>query len=136
MSEVHISTDPSKLDVDLIHAYLSKESYWAGGRSKEDVILSINHSLCFGIYLHDKQIGFARVVTDYTNFAYLADVFVLTEYRKKGLSIKLIGFILDHPQLAKIKRWMLGTRDAHELYKKFGFSSPAHPDRWMEKVIQ
>lgn len=118
-----ISTDPSLLDIDTIHGYLSKESYWAQNIPKAIVEKSISNSLCFGLYHHDKQIGFARLVTDKATFAYLADVFILEAYRKKGLSKWLMEIIQAHPELQGLRRWMLGTRDAHSLYEQFGWTA-------------
>ncbi|MEO8181816.1 MAG: GNAT family N-acetyltransferase [Deltaproteobacteria bacterium] len=118
-----ISTAPERLDLDVIHAFISS-SYWAPGRSRERVERSIAHSLPFGLY-HSPgeqraQVGFARVVTDYSTFAYLADVFVLEAHRGRGLGVWLVETVLAVPELAGA-RWMLGTRDAHELYRKFEF---------------
>jgi GNAT superfamily N-acetyltransferase len=120
--EYLISTDPSLLNADVIHDYLSKESYWAQNIPKEVVEKSISNSLCFGLYKNDEQVGFARLVTDRATFAYLADVFILSAYRGKGLSKWLIGTIHAHPELQGLRRWMLGTRDAHALYEKFGWT--------------
>ena len=117
-----ISTDSSLLNIDVIYNYLSTESYWAKNIPKELVIKSIINSLCFGLYQQQKQVGFARVVTDKTTFAYLADVFILEEYRKKGLSKWLIETIQAYPDLQGLRRWMLGTRDAHGLYEKLGWT--------------
>ena len=131
-----ISTDRALLNVDLIHNYLSNESYWATGRSREVVERSIANSLPFGIYRDRAQVGFARVVTDYATFAVLADVFVLREHRRKGLSIWLMEVIISHPRLQGFRRWILSTDDAHGLYKRFGFVSLLRPDRWMERPDQ
>jgi GNAT superfamily N-acetyltransferase len=117
-----ISTDPSLLDIDIIFNYLSLESYWAKGIPREVVEKSIAHSLCFGLYHGQQQIGFARLVTDEATFAYLADVFVLEEHRGKGLSKWLMEVIHAHPGLQGLRRWVLGTRDAHTLYEKFGWT--------------
>ncbi len=117
-----ISTDSSFLDIDVIYNYLSTESYWAKNIPKELVIKSIINSLCFGLYHQQKQVGFARVITDKTTFAYLADVFILEEYRKKGLSKWLIETVQAYPDLQGLRRWMLGTRDAHGLYEKLGWT--------------
>jgi GNAT superfamily N-acetyltransferase len=130
-----VSTDPARLDVDAIHAYLSR-SYWAEGRSKEVVARSLEHSLNFGLYDGEKQIGLARVVTDYTLFAYLCDVYVLEEYRGQGLSKWLLGCMLAYPGLTSIRFWSLKTRDAHGLYRQFGFTDIAQPGRYMEKFNQ
>lgn len=120
--EFLISTNPSLLNIDVIHTYLSKESYWASGIPRDVVEKSVQHSLCFGLYKGDEQIGFARLVTDKATFAYLADVFILESYRGKGLSKWLIEVIQAHPELQGLRRWVLGTRDAHELYEKFGWT--------------
>jgi GNAT superfamily N-acetyltransferase len=127
-----ISTDKKRLDPEAIHDYLSNHSYWAKGRTMEEVLRTIDHSLCFGVYHNREQIGFARVITDYTTFAYLADVYVLEPHRKQGLSRLLMEVILAHPQLQGLRRFMLATRDAHPLYEKFGFKSVSKPERWME----
>lgn len=117
-----ISTDPSLLSVDLVHNYLSKDSYWARHIPREVVERSIANSVCFGVYHQREQIGFARVVTDKATFAYLADVFILEAYRGRGLSKWLMEIIQSHPELLGLRRWMLGTRDAHGLYQQFGWS--------------
>lgn len=131
----YISTDKSLLDINLIYHYLSLESYWATGRSKETIEKSIQHSLCFGIYDNtNKQLGFARVVSDYAVFAWLMDVFVLDDYQGKGLGKQLINAIVNHQDLQGLKRWGLGTRDAHQLYEKFGFKSLSEPDKMMERL--
>lgn len=132
-----ISTDPARLDVDLIHDYLSHHSYWAPGISRELVERSLRHSLCFGLYAPDgRQAGFARVVTDRATFAYLCDVFVLAEFRGRGLSKLLMRHITEYPELQGLRRWMLGTRDAHSLYAQFGFTPLASPPRFMENAQQ
>jgi len=130
--EYLISTDQSKIDIGVVHNYLS-QSYWAEGIPTETVKRSMEHSLCFGIYKQEKQIGFARVISDFATFAYLADVFVLGEERGKGLSKWLMEIIMDHPQLQGLRRFTLATRDAHGLYEKFGFKIFASPGRWMER---
>jgi len=117
-----ISTNPAKLDVDAIHHYLSQESYWAAGIPKPVVEKSVNNSLCFGLYYKDAQVGFARLVTDKATFAYLADVFVITAHRGKGLSKWLMQTIHAHPELQNLRRWWLGTKDAHSLYEQFGWT--------------
>ncbi len=117
-----ISTDPSLLNVDTIHHYLSGESYWAKNIPRAVVEKSIENSLCFGMYHCDKQIGFARLITDKSIFAYLADVFVVEEQRGKGLSKWLMHVIHAHPELQGLRRWVLGTRDAHGLYEQFGWT--------------
>ena len=118
-----ISTNKALLNIECIHNYLSSESYWAANIPKEIVIRSVENSLCFGLYVEDTQIGFARIITDKTTFAYLADVFVLKEYRGKGLSKWLMQEIHAHPELQTLRRWILGTRDAHGLYKQFGWTN-------------
>jgi GNAT superfamily N-acetyltransferase len=128
-----ISTDRARLDIELIHAFLSQTSYWATGRSREVVERSIEHSLCFGIYQNSDQVGFARVVTDYATFAWIADVFVLPEHRGRGLSKWLMEVMLAHPQLQGFRRWVLSTKDAQRLYERFGFIKLHRPERWMER---
>ena len=132
-----ISTDPALLQVEVIHHYLSSESYWAQGRSLEMVKASIEHSLCFGVYAGEQQVGFARVVTDYATFAWLCDVFILQSRRGQGLAKWLIGCVVDHPALKSIRRILLATRDAHELYRRYGgFDTLPNPERWMVRFIQ
>ncbi|MHB8207531.1 GNAT family N-acetyltransferase [Mucilaginibacter sp.] len=127
-----ISTDQNLLDLEVIHNYLSNESYWSKGITKEKVQRSIENSMCFGVYKDGKQVGLARVVTDKAIFAYLCDVFILDEYRGNGLSKWLLQTILAHPDLQGLKRWTLATLDAHGLYKQFGFAPLSNPDRWMD----
>ena len=127
-----ISTDQDLLDLDVIHNYLSNESYWSKGITKERVQRSIENSMCFGVYKDGKQVGLARVVTDKAIFAYLCDVFILDEYRGSGLSKWLLQTILAHPELQGLKRWTLATLDAHGLYKQFGFAPLGNPDNWMD----
>jgi GNAT superfamily N-acetyltransferase len=131
--EYEIATDPARLDRPLIHAFLSEHAYWSIGVPQTVVDRAIEHSLCFGLYRAGTQIGFARVVTDRATFAYLADVFVMPEARGQGLSKWLIDAILRHPELQGLRRWLLATRDAHGLYARFGFTSPASPVRFMER---
>jgi GNAT superfamily N-acetyltransferase len=126
-----ISTDKSKLDLLVIHHYLSVESYWAQHITFDIVQRSIENSFCFGIYKENKLIGFARLITDYAAFAYLADVFVLPEYRGKGLSKWLMAFMLANPEMQGLRRWLLTTKDAHGLYKQFGFIVHDKPERVM-----
>lgn len=127
-----ISTDRARIDVGTVHQFLSGESYWAAGIPLDVFRRAIEHSLCFGLYQGEEQAGFARVITDYATFAYLADVFVLSPYRGQGLSKWLIGVIRNHPDLQGFRRWMLATQDAHGLYAQFGFTPPAKPEIWME----
>lgn len=129
--DIEISTDPGRLDVDLIHHWLSEESYWARGVPRAIVEQAITNSLCFGAYLDNRQVGFARVVTDRATFAWLADVFVLDGYRGRGCGKALVAAVLAHPELQGLRRWMLATRDAHGLYAQFGFT-PAPAERFME----
>ena len=136
-----INTDPAWLDLDVIHAFLSEHSYWARGIPRDVVTRSITNSLCFGVYSVEnngsnpnrRQVGFARVTTDRATFAYLADVFILPEHRGQGLSKRLMEAILIHPDLQGLRRWMLATADAHELYRGFGFTSLAQPERFMQR---
>ena len=130
MLPIEISTDPKRLDVEVIHAFLNR-SYWAEGIPRNLVERSIRGSLNFGAYAGSAQVGYARVVTDGATF-YLADVFVLEDYRRMGISKILMRTILDHPDLQGLWRWSLVTRDAHELYEQFGFRRPVHPERYME----
>lgn len=129
------TTDKSKLQIEAIHQFLGERSYWAKGRSLEAVKRSIDNSLCFGIYLQEKQVAFARVVTDYTIYAYLLDVFVMEDQRGVGLGKFLMNCIMDHPELKGIKRWMLGTEDAHGLYEKYGFAPLKKIEIHMERVV-
>lgn len=126
-----ISTNQRRVDVEVVHEFLT-HSYWAAGISRELVARSIENSLCFGIYRGDRQVGFARVISDYATFAYLADVFVLEESRGKGLSKFLMQCIVEHPSLQGLRRWVLGTRDAHGLYAQFGFKPLHSPEIFME----
>jgi GNAT superfamily N-acetyltransferase len=126
-----LSTDPARLDVDAIHAFLTT-AYWSPGIPREIVARAIQHSLCFGVYDGARQIGFARAITDRATYAYLADVFIIEEYRGRGLSKWLMAGILAHPDLQGLRRWSLATRDAHGLYRQFGFTELGAPERWME----
>lgn len=132
---ITVSTDKSKLDVPFIQDFL-KDIYWVMGRTIEEVQRTIDASVCFGIYLDDKQIGFARVITDYVVFGYVMDVFIAEEHRGKGYSSILIENMMNEPQLKEIKIWRLATTDAHFLYKKFGFTVLNHPEKMMEKVVK
>jgi len=130
--ELEISSDRDRLDVDLIHQFLSTSSYWAKGRTREVVERSIQSSICFGAYVEGRQVAFARVVTDRAVHAYLADVFVVPEFRGRGISKALMRAILDDPDLQGLK-WLLGTADAHGLYQQFGFVPLLEPERWMQR---
>jgi GNAT superfamily N-acetyltransferase len=126
-----ISTDPARLDLDAICSFLAR-SYWASDRPRETTQRAVEHSLCFGVHEGEQQIGFARVVTDFATFAWLADVFIAEEYRGRGLGKWLVEVVLSHPELQSVPRWFLATRDAHELYGRFGFTALAAPERRME----
>ena len=126
-----ISTDPKRLDLDAI-AEMLKRAYWALGRPRERTERAIRNSLVFGLYEGDKQIGMARVVSDYAVFAYLCDVFILEEYRARGLGKWQMETVFSHPDLQGLRRWVLATTDAHGLYRQYGFEGLANPDGWME----
>ena len=129
-----ISSDPARLDLDVIHRFLSEDAYWSPGIPRATVERAVKNSFCFGVYLPDgSQVGFARLVTDRTTFAYLADVFVLSQHRGRGLSKRLMEAVLAHPELQGLRRWLLATRDAHGLYAQFGFTPLANPSRLMER---
>ena len=128
-----ISTDPARLDLDAICDFLSR-AYWAKGRPRAAVERSFAHSLPFGIYNGARQIGMARVVSDFTIFAYLMDVFVLEEYRGRGIGKWLMETILNHPDLKDVRRWMLATNDAHGLYAQYGFKTLSEPSLWMDRL--
>lgn len=130
-----ISTDPALLDVAKIHRYLSEQSYWAQGITRELVERSIKNSLCFGVYSDvsapPQLVGFARAVTDYATFAYMADVFILPGYQGQGLGKWLVVAMLEHPELQSLRRWTLRTEDAHDLYRRFGFDTEQEPQKYM-----
>jgi len=128
----YISTDKSLLNFDVIYNYLDKDSYWAKGIPVEKLRNAIENSFCFGVYYDKTQAGFARIITDKATFAYICDVFILPEFRGKGLSKWLIQTITRHPDLQGLRRWSLATLDAHGLYAQFGFTEITHPERWME----
>ncbi len=128
-----VSTDPTRLDVDAIHAFLTT-AYWCEGIPRETVARSLAGSLCFGLYQADRQIGLARVITDFTTFAYLCDVYVLPEFRGRSLGHWLMEHVMAHPDLQGLRRFSLVTRDAHELYRPFGFTEVKSPERHMEIV--
>lgn len=132
--EFTVSTDRNRLKIDVIHKYLSEESYWARERTVEQTETAIKNSLPFGVYKGENQVGFARIVTDYATFAYLGDVFILPEYQGSGLGKFLMETILAQPDLQGLRRWILATKDAHTLYEKYEFSALRHPERWMEKT--
>ena len=127
-----MSTDPERLNVNVVHSYLAQRSYWARGIPREVVERALRHSLCFGIYEGASQVGFARVITDRATYAYLCDVFILESHRRQGLGKWLVRCVLAHPDLQGLRRITLATQDAHELYRPFGFAEPAEPDKLME----
>jgi GNAT superfamily N-acetyltransferase len=129
-----ISTDPARLDLDAIFAYLSGRSYWARGRPRDQIVRGIENSLPFGVYRDGRQVGFARIVTDYATFAWLADVFVLDSERGRGVGKWLVETIVSHPELREVRRWLLATRDAQELYRRFGFREIEQPQFYMHKL--
>jgi GNAT superfamily N-acetyltransferase len=136
-----ISSDPGWIDIDLVWRFLSEESYWARGVSREIVVKSLKHSIVFGVYQVGssnapgsgrEQVGFARVISDQATFAYLADVFILPEHRGRGLSKRLLETVLADSELQGLRRWLLFTADAHSLYETFGFVPTCYPERIME----
>jgi GNAT superfamily N-acetyltransferase len=129
-TDYEISTDPARLDVDLIHDFL-RTSYWARNVPRAIVEKCIRNSLCFGVFAEGRQVGFARAITDRATFAYLADVFVIPAHRGRGVGKLLIGSILDHPDLQGLRRFLLATEDAHGLYAKFGFRPLSHPENYL-----
>ncbi len=131
--DIVVTTDRSRLDLDVIHGFLTT-SYWARGIPRETVARSMEHSLCFGAFDEGRQIGFARVVSDRATFAYICDVFALESHRGSGVGKSLMAAIMSHPELQGLRRWTLFTRDAHGLYRQFGFGAAAHPERLMEVV--
>lgn len=133
---IEISSERARMDVDAIHRYLSEESYWAAGIPRDVVERSIANSLCFGAFDDGTQIGFARVITDFATFAYLADVFVLPSHRGRGVSKRIMEAAMAHPDLQGLRRWHLVTRDAHGLYAQFGFVPLDAPERHMGRVAR
>jgi GNAT superfamily N-acetyltransferase len=135
MENIIISTDRDRLDIQMIHQFLSERSYWAKGRSLDTVRKTIENSLCFGVYdVSGKQLGFARVASDYAVFGWLMDVFILEDYRGKGLGKLLIKKVTEHPALKNLRRIGLGTADAHGLYEQYGFTGLSKPENMMEKL--
>ena len=132
---ITISTDKTKLQINVIHSFLTN-SYWAKGRTIDEVEKTIENCLCFGVYIDDNQIGFGRVATDYTVFAYLMDIFILPEHRGKGYSKKLITTIIQTKELQQCTTWMLKTKDAHGLYKQYGFTELKHSERVLERILK
>jgi GNAT superfamily N-acetyltransferase len=134
MTEIEISTDKARLDVDRIHGYLSEESYWGNGRPRESMELGISTCLCFGAYDRaGRQLGFARVLTDGVVLAWVADVFTFPDARGRGVGKAIMRAIVDHPELQKVKRMALITADAHGLYESVGFTELPKPHMWMER---
>lgn len=129
--DYRISTDVEEMDVDAVHAYLSR-SYWSPGVSKEIVSRSLRGALCFGLFKEGAQVGLARVISDRATFAYLSDVYVLEEHRGHGLAQWMLKVILAHPELQGLRRFMLATKDAHSLYERFGFTPLSSPAMFME----
>ena len=132
---ITVSADRTRMDVSMIYAFLSQDSYWAKNIPRETVERALEHSLCFGAFDGDAQVGFARVITDYATFAYLADVFVLPSHRGRGIGKQIMEAIAGHPELQGLRRWHLVTRDAHALYAQFGFEPLDAPERHMMKVV-
>ena len=135
MADYYISTDKSKLDLDSIHGFLVK-CYWAKGIPKETVAKSIEHSDCFGVYKDTQQVGFARVISDYATFMYIADVYILPEHRGQGLGVELICQIVNHSEYQGIRTWTLLTADAHGLYEKFDFYNLDEPKKFMSRRVK
>ncbi len=131
--EYAISTDPARLDLEMIHGYIY-QSYWAAGRPREVMARALRHSLNFGLYHGEVQVGLARVITDYAIYAHLCDVFILEDHRGAGLGKWLIEVVLAHPGLQGVRRWTLATRDAHALYARYGFTPLAAPNQQMERI--
>jgi GNAT superfamily N-acetyltransferase len=130
--EFEVTTDRDRLDIQTIHDFLARESEWARGVAREMVEMPIEHSLCFGMFHRNRQVGFARVITDCATIAYLGDVFVLKDYRGRGLAKWLMECVVAHPALQGLRRWILVTADAHGLCRKYGFTPLALPERFME----
>jgi GNAT superfamily N-acetyltransferase len=127
-----ISTDPTRLDLDAIHAFLAYESYWAAGIGRDTVARAVARSLCFGLYDGTAQIGFARVISDHATYAYLSDVYVVAAYRGRGLATWLLECVVTHPLLRDLRRFSLHTKDAQAFYGRFGFAPPRYPERYLE----
>ena len=134
-SSFEVSTDQSRLDIPMIYRFLSEQSSWAVGIARPLVERAIENSLCFGAYLDGRQVGFARVITDFATYAHLVDVFVLPEYRGHGYGKQLVAAVLRHPSLQRLRRFTLATADAHSLYERFGFTTPRQPESLMERYF-
>ena len=130
--DILVTTDPARLDIETVHRFLAG-SYWAEGIPREVVERSIRHSICFGAFDGDRQVGFARVISDRATFAYVADVFVLPSHRGRSIGKRLMACITSHPELQNLRLWTLFTRDAHGLYRQYGFQATRYPDRLMER---
>jgi len=133
---ITICTDRARMDLDVIHGFLSQDSYWAKNVPREVVERAVAHSLCVGAFDGDAQVGFARVITDYATFAYIADVFVLPSHRGLGIGKEIMNVIMTLQDLRGLRRWHLVTRDAHGLYEQFGFASLDQPARHMMRVVK
>ena len=131
LQEIVVTTDTSRFDLEVIHGYLTR-SYWAKGIARETVARAMDRSLCFGAFEGDRQVGFARVISDLTTFAYVSDVFVVESHKGRGVGKRLMAAIMAHPELQELRRWTLFTRDAHGLYRQYGFREPRYPERLME----
>lgn len=131
-ADIVVTTDRSRLDVDTIHAFLST-AYWSNGIPRDLLVRAIDHSLCFGVFEHGRQVGFARVISDHATYAYVSDVFVLASHRGRGIGKRLMEAIMAHPELQGLRRWTLFTRDAHRLYRRYGFGESRYPERLMER---
>jgi GNAT superfamily N-acetyltransferase len=134
-SSFEVSTDQSRLDIPMIYRFLSEQSSWAVGISRPIVERAIENSLCFGAYIDGRQIGFARVITDFATFANLVDVFVVPQYRGHGYGKQLVAAVLRHPSLQRLRRFTLATTDAQGLYERFGFTTPRNPETLMERYF-
>ena len=132
--QFEISTDRERLDIDWIHHFLTTDSYWAATRTEQQTRTAIENSLCFGVYVGERQIGFGRVVSDFATFAYVGDVFVADDFRGRGIGKMIMEAMVSHPRLQGLRRWVLATRDAHGLYEQYEFSSLKFPERWMERT--
>lgn len=131
--DFYITTDFKKIDIDAVSSLLG-QSYWAKSREIDIIIKSLKNSLCFSLLHNDKQIGLVRVITDYATFAYLCDVIIDNKYRRKGLGVWFLECVFKHPDLQSLGRWCLATKDAHELYEKFGFENLIKPEMFMERI--
>jgi GNAT superfamily N-acetyltransferase len=129
--DIVVTTDRERLDLDTIHGFLS-QAYWSQGIPRDVLLRAIDNSLCFGAFEGERQIGFARVISDRATYAYVSDVFVLPSHRKRGVGKRLMAAIMSHPELQGLRRWTLFTRDAHGLYEQYGFGEGRHPERLME----